>query len=120
MPHMLLTAKLNAYGFSIKTLRLMNNPKRKINKSNKSYKTFNKTWKQILFRVLQGSVLRPISCQHLICFFFGMKLTMLIMLMTAPFIKHVKILMLILFKWFRDNQMKDNTDKFHVTLSIGD
>ena len=43
---MLLTAKLNAYWFRIKALRSMNNPKRIIKKSNKSYKTFNKTWKE--------------------------------------------------------------------------
>ena len=62
MPYILLIAKLNAFGFHPKAFRLMNksqgNQRTKTNKSCIS-------WEQILFRVPQFLVLRPIFFQQI-------------------------------------------------------
>lgn len=59
LPHELLIAEFNAHRFRLKALKLMNhylsqvNQRTKINESSSS-------WEQIIFGVLQGSVLGPV------------------------------------------------------------
>ena len=51
--------KLHAYGFSLPTLKLMHNYLVEQKQRNKINQTYN-SWEEILFGVLQGSILRPI------------------------------------------------------------
>ena len=69
LPHELLLAKLNAYGFSLSALRLIcsclfNRQQR--TKINASYSS----WEEILFRVSQGSTLGPLLFNIFICDLF--------------------------------------------------
>ena len=89
------------------------------------------SWEQILFEVPQGSVLRPI--------FFNICLNDLSLILNDADIancaddnafhkacgnveavaKTLRMLTENLFKWFKDNQTKDNTDRFHLILNTG-
>ena len=64
LSHDLLITKLNAYGFSMTALRLIQNYL-----SNWKQRT-NSSWEEILFRVLQGSILRPLLFNIFLCDLF--------------------------------------------------
>ena len=128
LPHDLLLAKLNAYGFSLPALKLvqsyLSNRKQrtKINSEISS-------WEEILFRVPQGSILGPLLINIFLCdiffimndvefasyaddntlFFVGDDLNdVTLKLQNAS---------KIIFKWFNDNQMKANPDTLFVALA---
>ena len=58
LDHELLTAKLNAYGFSLPALRLINDYLSNRKQRTKIENTYS-TWLDIIFGVPQGSVLGP-------------------------------------------------------------
>ena len=59
LDHELLTAKLNAYGFSLPALRLVNDYLSNRKQRTKIENTYS-TWVDIIFEVPQGSILGPL------------------------------------------------------------
>ena len=59
LDHELLTAKLNAYGFTLSALRLINDYLSNRKQRTKIENTYS-TWLDIIFGVPQGSILRPL------------------------------------------------------------
>ena len=126
--HDLIIAKLNAYGFSLSTSKLIQNSlshKKQRTKIHSSYSS----WEEILFHVTQGSILGPL--------FFDIFVSDLFLVLSdiefasyaddnTPYIVKNNIRSVIaslenttieLFEWFSDNQMKDNPDKCHFITS---
>ena len=128
LPHELIIAKLNAYGFNLPALKLMHSylshrkQRTKVNHTNSS-------WEEILFDVLQGSIPGPIL--------FNIFLSELFYVISDTdfssyadgntiydsgnnineVISSLKESAEKLFQWFSHNQMKGNTDKCHLTVS---
>ena len=127
--HELILAKLHAYGFSLRALRLIHSyltNRKQRTKVNGKYSS----WEVILFGVPQGSILGPLLFNIFLCDLF------LIMKETSfasnaddntPYvtaenldevIKSLEKDSIKLFQWFSDNQVKANHDKCHLLVSV--
>ena len=131
LSHELIIAKLNAFGFSLSALKLMQNylvERKQRTKINQAYSS----WEEILFGVPQGSILGPILFNIFLSDLF-------LIVQNVDFASYADdntiynsseniddvILSLQesseqLFKWFSDNQMKSNSDKCHLIVSTND
>ena len=69
LSHGLLIAKLNAYGFSIAALRLVQNYLSNRKQRTKINSDFS-SWEEILFGVPQGSILGPLLFKNFLCDLF--------------------------------------------------
>ena len=122
LPHKLLLDKLNAYEFSLSTLRFIcrcifnRQPRTKIN-------IRYSFWEKILFRISQGSILGPSLFNIFICDLF-IALILLAMHTTVHplYLKNVvssiESCSTSLFEWFSNNQMKANPEKCHLLINV--
>lgn len=100
IPHDLIIAKLEAYGFQIESLRLiydyLSNRKQRV-KINESYSS----WSDIEYGVPQGSILGPLLLTYIfVIFFTSLKILILqIMQMIPLYILYKKIRSLLLIHW---------------------
>ena len=128
LPHELIIAKLNAYGFELPALKLMHSylsRRKQRTKFNHAYSS----WDKILFGVRQGSILGTIL--------FNIFLSDLFLVISNTdfssyaddntihdsgnsiddVISSLQESAEKLFQWFSHNQMKGNTDKCYLTVS---
>ena len=128
LDHKLLTAKLNAYGFDLPALRLIHDylsNRKQRTKIDDKYSS----WSEILFGVLQGSILGLLLFNILLADLFFIVQDIDIASHaddTTPFIVEDNIENLIasleeasntLFVWFKNNRLKSNPDKCHALIS---
>ena len=128
LSHDLLIAKLNAYGFSLPALRLVQSYLKKRKQKTKINSEFS-SWEEILFEVPQGSILGPLLFNIFLCdLFFVMNNVDFASYAddNTPFfvgkdlddvISKLQNASKTLFQWFNDNQMKANPDKCHFVCS---
>ena len=124
----LLIAKLNAYGFSLTALKLVHNYLSNRKQQTKTNSTYSSLL-EIIFGVLQGSILGPLLFNiFLIGLFFIMEDADIASYVNdnTPYviagnidgvIKSLEESSEILFKWFNDNLMRTNADKYHLLVS---
>ena len=123
LPYDLLIAKLHAYGIKKGSLDLLfsylKNRKQRVHLNN----TYSE-WIEILFGLLQGSILGPLLFNRFLCYLF---------LFVAnyaddntPYCTGLKISDVLiklenvaetLLQWFKDNRMKANPDKYHLFIN---
>ena len=131
LDHELLIAKLNAYGFSLPALRLINDYLSNRRQRTRIGNSFS-DWFEVILGVPQGSILGPLL--------FNIFLADLFLVLkdvdianfaddNTPFTSANNIDDLIdspekasssLFKWFKDNLFKGNPDKCHLLVSTNE
>ena len=125
--HKLLTAKLNAYRFTLPALRLIHDYLSNRKQRTKIDNNYN-FWSEILIGVPQGSILGPILLDiFLVDVFFVVGDIDIASYAddSTPFIVENNIDTVIaylevsdaLFNWFKNNLLKNNVDKCHVLVS---
>ena len=129
--HELLIAKLDAYGFDIKSVKLiqqyLSNRKQRVKVGN-AYSS----WKDIFYGIPQGSILGPLIFNSFLCdlfYFFEAVAVASYADDTTPYsanktndlvIKEIEHFSKVLFKWFDFNYMKINSGKSHTLFSGND
>ena len=125
--HELLIAKLDAYGFDIKSGKLiqqyLSNRKQRVNVDNAQ-----SSWKEILYQIPQGPVLDPLIFNIFLCdlFYFLEEVavasyaddtTLCTTNKTSDLVmKEIEHFSKVVFKWFNLNYMKINSGKSHILL----
>ena len=128
LPHDLIIAKLNAYGFSLSASKLIHNylsHRKQRTKINSSYSS----WEEILFGVPHCSILGPLFFNIFVSDLFSV-LNDVEFASYADFntpyvvknnlrsvIKSLEKTRVELFEWFSDKQMKANPEKCHFITS---
>ena len=131
LSHELIIVKLNAYGFSLSALKLMQSylsERKQRTKINQAYSS----WEEIPFGIPQGSIVGPILLNNFLSDLFlvvqnvdfakyaddntiydaGDNIDGVIFSLQEPSKK--------LFNWYADNQMKANEDKCHLIVSTNE
>ena len=128
LPHELLTAKLDAYGFDERSLTLIYNYLSSREKRVKINDSFS-SWSKILFGVPQASILGSFLFNVFICDMFYFLIHIDIENYaddSTPFgskldgrsvVDELEISSSILFTWLKNKYIKTNTDKSHLLLS---
>ena len=123
--HELLIAKLDAYGFDIKSGKLiqqyLSNRKQRVNVGNA-----HSSWKEILYQIPQGSILDPPIFNIFLCdlFYFLEEVAVTSYADdTTPYttnktsdlvMKEIEHFSEVIFEWFDLNYMKINSGKSHI------
>ena len=129
--HELLIAKLDAYGFDIKSVELiqqyLSNRKQRVKVGN-AYSS----WKEMFYRIPQGSILGPLIFNIFLCDLFYFLEGVAVASYAddnTPYtanrtnklvIKEVEHFSEVLFKWFDFNHTKINSGKSHILFSGND
>ena len=128
LPHDLLLAKLNACGFSLSALKLVQSYLSNRKQRTKINLEFS-SWEEILFGVPQGSILGPLLFNIFLCDLFIIMNDVDFASYAddnTPFfvandldevISKLQNASKSLFQWFADNKMKANPDKCHFICS---
>ena len=131
LPHDLLIAKLHAYGFDHKSLKLIDRYLRGRKQRVKICNTYS-SWEEIMFGVPQGSILGPLLFNIFICDLFLFVSDSDIASYAddnTPYvsankpqevIKKLEKISTVLLTWFKNNGMKANADKCHLLISLTD
>ena len=125
----MLTAKLNANGFTLPALRLIHDYVSKKKQQRTKIDDTYSFWSEILFGVPQGSIVGPLVFNIFMADLFFMLKDIDIASDaddSTPFIVKNNIDNVIasleqvsdvLFNWFKNNRLKNNADKCHVLVS---
>ena len=128
LPHDIIIAKLNAYGFDMKALNFINDYLRNRKQRTKIDNAYN-SWQIILYGVPQGSILGPLLFNIDLCdLFFVMNhediannaddnTPNVSRKNIEEVVKFLEKSSHVIFKWFSDNQFQANASKCHVLLS---
>ena len=129
--HELLIAKLDAYGFDIKSVKLI---QQYLSNRKQMVKVVNaySSWKEIFHGIPQGSILGPFIFNIFLCdLFYFLEGVAVVSYAddTTPYtanktndlvIKEIERFSEVLFKWFDFNYMKINSGKSHILFSGND